>query len=299
MKIEEIKELKKKFFKDEEEVKKFLIFITKELLNSKITSETISPLLLTHKEFIDTSLGKLLKKIKEKLFQLAEKRGIKIVDEIMKIKIEYLAGYLLKYDMANERVIHKTIAKYILNIVRNDFIKLNRFVSTLNREVYSGKYGKFRYPPLYPFDKERYNNPLPLLKQLLNRIDSVKKTLQEKEKRLKQISFQIDNFEREIEQIRVASTDMNEIVAKLKNRYVDSEKELKARLVMIKNQHSRFAVLLKELREKISSLKEEEKSLSKNIENFKERYRDILQKEEEIIDVISKNLATMKVKIVT
>ena len=297
MDIKEIKELKNKFFKTEEELEKFLKSITNELLISKVKDETLSPLLLTHKEFIDTSLAKLLKKIKQKLFILAKKYKMPLGDKIFEVKLEYLAGYILKYDMANKMIIHKTIAKYILNIIRKNPLKLNHFVSTLNREVYTGKYGKFRYPPLYPFDKNRFNNPIPPLKSMLNKIDTIKKSLQEKEQRLQTLQENLDKANFEVKQIKIATTDMKDIVKTLKSKYENKESELKNRLSMIKNQHTRFSVLLTELKEKIISYTKEIKTLSKNIEAFKEKYKDILSKEEEIIETIANNLKTMKQKI--
>jgi len=296
MDIKEIKELKDKLF-NEEELNKFLKSITTELLNSKVKDETISPLLLTHKEFIDTSLAKLLKKIKQKLFILAKKHNMPLGDKIFEIKLEYLAGYILKYDMANDMIIHKTIAKYILNIIRKNPLKLNHFVSTLNREIYSGKFGKFRYPPLYPYDKNRFNNPIPPLKSILNKIDTIKKSLQEKEQRLQTLQQNLDKANFEVKQIKTATTDMKDIVKTLKSKYENKEIELKNRLSMIKNQHTRFSVLLTELKEKIITYTQEIKTLSKNIEATKEKYKDILNKEDEIIETISNNLKTMKQKI--
>ena len=296
MDIKEIKALKDKLF-TKEELNKFLKSITTELLNSKVKDETISPLLLTHKEFIDTSLSKLLKKIKQKLFILAKKQNMPLGDKIFEIKLEYLAGYILKYDMANEMIIHKTISKYILNIIRKSPLKLNKFVSTLNREVYPGKYGKFRYPPLYPYDKNRFNNPIPPLKSILNKIDTIKKSLQEKEQRLQTLQHNLEKANFEVKQIKTATTDMKNIVKTLKSKYKNKEIELKNRLSMIKNQHTRFSVLLTELKEKIITYTKEIKTLSKNIEATKEKYKDILNKEDEIIETIANNLKTMKQKI--
>ena len=146
-------------------LKNFLIGTTKELLVSKVKNETLNPILITHKEFIDTSLSKLIRKLKSKIINLAKHKKMNLGDKILEIKLEYLAGYILKYDMVHQRYIHQTIAKYILNMVRKDYLSLTNFVSTLNRDIYEGKFGKFRYPILYPYDKNRYINPIPELKK--------------------------------------------------------------------------------------------------------------------------------------
>jgi len=295
MNLKEIKELKNKFFHTEEELQKFLKSITTELLYSQIKEKTLNPILITHKEFIDTSLSKLLKNIKEKLFILAKKHNMPLGDKIFEVKLEYLAGYILKYDMANDMIIHKTIAKYILNIIRKNPLKLNHFVSTLNKEIYQGKFGKFRYPPLYPYDKNRFNNPIPPLKSILNKIDTIKKSLKEKENLLNELNENLLQASLEVTQIKTAASDMKDIVKTLKNRYKD--KPLNDRLSMIKNQHSRFNVLLTELKEKIINYKKEIKTLSKNISSIKEKYKDTLSQEEKIINTIANNLKTMKQKI--
>ena len=294
MDTKEIIELKNKLF-SQEDVKKFLIQTTKELLNSKLPEKTLSPIILTHKEFIDTSLKKLIKNLKEKLILLAKQKNVFIDDKIFDIKLDYLAAYLLKHDMVNEMYIHKTIAKYILNIIRKDALKLNHFVSTLNKEVYQGKFSKFRYPIFYPFDKHKYNNPIPELKSILNKVDTIKKSLKEKENRLNFLKIEFDKVKLEIEQIKIAATDMKDIVNNLKKRY--QEIELKNRLMMIKNQHSRFNVLLTELKDKLKKYDKDIKSLTKNINGIKEKYKDILHKEDEIVEIIANNLKKMKEKI--
>jgi len=294
MDINEIKKLKLQLFKEQEEAK-FLKQTTNELLNSKIKNETISPLLLTHKEFINVSLARILKKLKTKLHNIAKQKNMPLGDKIFEIKLEYLSGYILKYDMANEMIIHKTIAQYILNIIRKNPLKLNYFVSTLNRDIYEGKYGKFRYPPLYPFDKNRFNNPIPPLKSILNKIDTIKKSLTEKEFHLNNLQNKLNKAHLEVTQIKTAATDMKEIVHKLKDKY--ENQELQNRLSMIKNQHSRFNVLLSELKNEIIIYTKESKSLEKNINGIKEKYKDILNQENEIIETIANNLKTMKQKI--
>jgi len=295
MDLKEIKKIKEELF-SEEEVIKFLKSITTELLNSKVKTETISPLLLTHKEFIDISLSRILKKIKEGVKSRAEKMGKPIGDKIFELKLEYLAGYLLKYDMANKMIIHKTIANFILNNIRKNPLKLNYFVSTLNREIYKTKSGQFRYPILYPFDKNRFNNPIPPLKTLLNKIDTINNSLKEKEEILKTEKDELAKAELEVAQIKVAAVDMKQIVTDLKEIY--EGKELNSRLSMIKNQHSRFNVLLTELKDRIIELKRGIKSLEKNINGIKEKYKDILSKEDLIIEEIANNLKKMKEKVI-
>ena len=117
----------------------------------------------------------------------------------------------------------------------------------------------------------------------------------EKENYLKDISFKLEQATLEVNQIKIAAKDMKDIVETLKSRYKDEG--LKNRLMMIKNQHSRFNVLLSDLKEQIIYYSKEKKSVSKNINGVKEKYKDILQKEEEILNTISKNLSMMKIKI--
>ena len=293
--LEEIKKLKEKFFPTEESFNKFLKSVANELLNSKIMDETISPLLLTHKEFIDVSLSRILKKIKEKILKLAKQHNMPLGDKIFEIKLEYLAGYILKYDMANDMIIHKTIAKFILDTIRKDPLKLNHFVSTINKDIHIGKYGKFRYPALYSYDKHKYNNPIPPLRLILTKIDTAKKLLKEKEALLNQIKNELQKAEFELKQISTAEKDMKDIATTLKSKYKD--KELKSRLIMLKNQLARFNVLITELNKKITNYQREIKSLTKNIEGIKEKYKDILNKEEELLEILATNLKTMKQKI--
>ena len=294
MDTKEILKLKDKLFL-EDEIADFLINITKELLASNLKEKTISPLEITHKEFIDTSLKKLIKSLKSNLIFIAKKRKIFIDDKIFDLKLDYLSAYILKYDMEHNMYIHKTIAKYILKTIRKSPLKLNNFVSTLNKEIYQGKFAKFRYPVLYPFDKNRYNNPIPELKAILNKIDTVNKSLIQKESRLKILKQKYEKVKLEIEQIKIASIDMNDIVNILKEKYNGIEQ--KNRLRMIKNQHSRFSVLLTELKNNMIEYKQEINSLTKNINGIKEKYKDILQKEDEIVEVIANNLKKMKEKI--
>jgi len=294
MDTKEILELKNRLF-NENELKSFLIQITKELLTSKLKDNTLSPLEITHKDFIDTSLKKLIKALKTKLISVSKRKKLFVDDKIFDIKLDYVAAYILKYDMEHNMYIHKTIAKYILNIIRKTPLKLNNFVSTLNREVYQGKFGKFRYPILYPFDKHKYNNPIPELKSTLNKIDTINKSLKQKELKLKTLKQKYDKARLKIEQIQIASSDMKDIVTTLKSKYTDNK--LKNRLVMIKNQHSRFNILLTELKNDLIEYKKEINSLNKNINGIKDKYKDILKKEDEIIEIIANNLKKMKEKI--
>jgi len=295
MDINEIKKLKNQFFEDDDELKKFLITITKELLNSKLPDETLNPTIITHKQFIDISLSRIIKKIKQKLITLAKQKNMPLGDKIFEIKLEYLAGYILKLDLKTNNYIYTTIAKYILNLIKKDYLSLNHFASTLNKETYISKYGKFKYPPLYPFDRNKYNNPITYLKQKLTKIDNIKSQITHKESELNKITSTLKNLNLNVSQIKTAASDMKLIVNKLKEKYENIE--LKNRLAMIKNQHSRFEVLLKELKEEIIQYKKQEITLSKNINAIKEKYKDTLNEEKEIIETMSNNLKIVKKKI--
>ncbi|NPA54828.1 MAG: hypothetical protein GXO40_00495 [Epsilonproteobacteria bacterium] len=291
MDIKELEQLKNKLFSNDEELEKMLKSVANELLNSKIKEESLSPILLTHKEFIDVSLKRFLKKIREKVIALAAKKNL-ITDKIFEIKLEYLAAYLLKYDMKKNNVLYKTIAKYIIKLIRKDPLKLNYFVSTLNRRVYAGQGGKFEYPILYPFDKNRYNNPIPEIKSILNKYDTIKKMVTAKEDLLHKYQQGLDEAKLELEQIKKAAIDMKDIANKLKQKY--EQMELNLRLWMLKNQHARFNVLIIELKEKIQKYSQQVKALTKNVEGLKQKYKDILSKEDEIIETLAQNLKTSK-----
>lgn len=292
MDIKELENLKNRLIPD---LNKFLDSVMKELLSSKVKSETLSPLLLTHKEFVDLSLSRIIKKIKEKIFLLAKQNGMPIGDKIFEVKLEYLSAYILKYDMKHDNIIYKTIAKYIINLIKKDPQSLNNFVSTLRREVYTGKYGNFRYPQFYPFDKNRYTSPIPELKKVLTHVDSIKKQLRYKEITLDKIVRELSYSKETLSQVNLAIEDTKEIVENLKKKYKDND--LKDRLGIVKNQYKYFSIMIEDLKKKIDKYEKEKKSLQKNINGFKEKNQEYLNKEEEILSTLLSNLKKHKIKL--
>jgi len=292
MDIKELENLKNRLIPD---LNKFLDSAMKELLSSKVKSETLSPLLLTHKEFVDLSLSRIIKKIKEKIFLLAKQNGMPIGDKIFEVKLEYLSAYILKYDMKHDNIIYKTIAKYIINLIKKDPQSLNNFVSTLRREVYTGKYGNFRYPQFYPFDKNRYTSPIPELKKVLTHVDSIKKQLRYKEITLDKIVRELSYSKETLSQVNFAIADTKEIVENLKKKYKDND--LKDRLGIVKNQYKYFNIMIEDLKKKIDKYEKEKKSLQKNINGFKEKNQEYLNKEEEILSTLLSNLKKHKIKL--
>lgn len=292
MDIKELENLKNRLIPD---LNKFLDSAMKELLSSKVKSETLSPLLLTHKEFVDLSLSRIIKKIKEKIFLLAKQNGMPIGDKIFEVKLEYLSAYILKYDMKHDNIIYKTIAKYIINLIKKDPQSLNNFVSTLRREVYTGKYGNFRYPQFYPFDKNRYTSPVPELKKVLTHVDSIKKQLRYKEITLDKIVRELSYSKETLSQVNFAIADTKEIVENLKKKYKDND--LKDRLGIVKNQYKYFNIMIEDLKKKIDKYEKEKKSLQKNINGFKEKNQEYLNKEEEILSTLLSNLKKHKIKL--
>jgi hypothetical protein len=292
MDIKEIEKLKNSLIPD---VNRFLDSIIKELLNSQIKNDTLSPHILTHKEFIDFSLSRIIKKIKEKILILAKEKGLPIGDKIFEVKLEYLSAYILKYDMKHENIVYNRIAKYIINLIKKDPQSLNQFVSTLRRDIYVGKHGKFRYPVLYPFDRDRYTSPIPELKKILTHVDSIKKQLKHKESELNKVTKELELAKESFMQIEYAIKDTKEIVDNLKKKY--KEIELKNRLSIVKSQYKYFTLLADNLKSKIEKYEKERKFLTKNINGFKEKNSELLNREEEIINTISENLKKHKVKI--
>ena len=291
MDIKEIEKLKTSLIPD---INKFLDSVIRELLNSQIKSDTLSPLLLTHKEFVDLSLSRIIKKIKGKIFLLAKEKGLPIGDKIFEVKLEYLSAYILKYDMKHDNIVYNKVAKYIIDLIKKDPQALNHFVSTLRRDVYAGKYGKFRYPRLYPFDKDRYASPIPELKKVLTHIDSVKKQLKHKENELTKITKELNKAKETLSQVEFAIEDTKEIVSNLKKKY--KETELNSRISIIKSQYKYFSFLVDNLKKNIENLEKENRFMMKNIDGFKDKNRELLNKEEEIFETISSNLKKHKVK---
>jgi len=218
-----------------------------------------------------------------------------IGDKIFEVKLEYLSAYILKYDMKYDNIIYKTIAKYIINLIKKDPQSLNNFVSTLRREVYTGKYGNFRYPQFYPFDKNRYTSPIPELKKVLTHVDSIKKQLRHKEITLDKIVRELSYSKETLSQVNLAIEDTKEIVENLKKKYKGND--LKGRLGIVKNQYKYFSIMIENLKKKIDKYEKEKKSLQKNINGFKEKNQEYLNKEEEILSTLLSNLKKHKIKL--
>jgi len=292
MDIKELENLKKSLIPD---LNKFLSSVINELLTSKVKNETLSPLLITHKEFIDLSLSRIIKKIKEKVFILAKQKGMPVDDKIFEVKLEYLSAYILKYDMKHDNIIYNMITKYIINLIKNNPQSLTHFASTLRRNIYPGKHGKFHYPELYPFEKDRYSSPIPELKKVLTHIDSLKKQLKHKESELKKITRELDMAKKTLSQIEFAVEDTKEIIDNLKKKYKDNE--LKNRFSIVKSQYKYFGILVDNLKKKIENFEKEKNYLKKNINGFKEKNKELLNKEEEIYNTIFTNLKKHKIKL--
>ena len=293
---QDILKIKESLFKNDEEIKKFLKKITKQLLENQIKDETISPLILTHKEFIDVSLKRILKKIKEELLKKAQKMNMPVFDKIFEAKLDYVAAYLIKEDMLKDKVIHKTIAKYILDIIKKEPLKLNNFVSTLNRKVYTTKTGKYEYPELYPFDKLQYTNPIPILKKELNKYETVKKQLAKMEEEYNQIKNRLEEKKKLIEDMKTALTTIKEsIIPTLQKRY-EKEDYLK-RALIFSSQKKRFELLEFEAKEEIKILEKKEAHMKKSLEGFKEKHKEELEIEEKLIETLANNLMKIKKKI--
>jgi len=292
MDIKELKNLKKNLIPD---LNKFLGSVVNELLTSKVKNETLSPLLITHKEFIDLSLSRIIKKIKERLFALAKQKELPVDDKIFEVKLEYLSAYILKYDMKHDNIIYNMITKYIINLIKDNPQSLTHFASTLRRNTYSGKHGKFHYPELYPFEKDRYSSPIPELKKVLTHIDALKKQLKHKESELNKITRELDMAKKTLSQIEFAVDDTKEIIDNLKKRYEGSD--LKGRFSIVQSQHKHFDILVDSLKKKIENYEKEKSYLKKNISGFQEKNKEILNKEEEVFNTIFTNLKKHKIKL--
>ena len=292
MDIKELENLKKNLIPD---LNKFLSSVVNELLTSKVKNETLNPLLITHKEFIDLSLSRIIKKIKEKLFTLAKQKGLPVDDKIFEVKLEYLSAYILKYDMKHDNIIYNMITKHIINLIKNNPQSLTHFASTLRRNVYVGKHGKFHYPELYPFEKDRYSSPIPELKKTLTHIDALKKQLKHKESELNRISRELNTAKKTLSQIEFAVEDTKEIIDNLKDRYKGSE--LKGRYSIVKSQYKNFNLMIENLKKKIENYEKEKRYISKHIDGFKEKNKELLNKESEIFNTIFTNLKKHKTKL--
>jgi len=288
--INELKKLEKLLIKNEED---FLKNIVLELLNSKIKNETISPLILTHKEFIDTSLKKIIKKIKQKLIKIAKEKNLPTYDKIFDVKLDYLAAYMFKKDLSTKKIIHTTIAKHLINLIKKDHTLLNNFASTLSKIKFKEKHSIYQYPELYPYDKHKYATPIPLLRQELTKIENIKKNLNilnQKYSNKQNLLNQKIQLKKDI--INAIKCIKNNIIPTLKNK-----KNFQDKKFIFTMQHKRFELMYENLKKEIELLTKEINYLIKNIEGFKEKNKKILNKEEIIIKTIAENLSKTKKKV--
>jgi len=253
--------------------------------------------MLTHKDFIDVAMIRIVKKFKEKLFELAKEKGLPVGDKIFEVKLDYLAAYILKYDLKHENTTFKTVAKFIVDTIKKDPNSLNKFVSTVKRDVYNGKNGTFKYPQFFPFDKERYSTPIPELKNLISHSIAVNKQLKEKEQELNSAKSELKNFKELLKQTEFGLEDMKEILSKLKPKYKGKDVELEKRVSLLRIQYKYFNYMVGVLKEKIDEYTKIVSALEKSLKVFKEKNSENLRKEEEIIEIISSNLSKHKTKI--
>jgi hypothetical protein len=269
-----------------EELREFLRKVVKSLLNEKLKEKTISPTILTHKEFIDTHIKKILNKIKERLekkFNLNEEEA------------KTLAKEIFKYDLLNDKIIYKTIAEYILDLIETNSILLNTFISDL-REIYNTPQGKIKYPIFYPFDNTKYTSPIPIIKQLLFRYETAHKRLSILEQEYKKLKQEIEKAKFLISDIKLAIKRIKEsILPHLKKIY--DQNEYNQRLFIFSMQQKRFKFLLEENTKKVQEYEKKLVSIKKNLEGFKEKYKEDLILKEKLINEIAMNLAKPKKRI--
>ena len=292
MNIEEIKELKETLIDDDE---KLLRVNTNRLIESKLMTETISPLLLTHKQFIDVALTRMIKKLKESILQIATEKKKPVGDAIFVVKLDYLSAYILKYDIKHKNVSFSTVAKFLIRQIKKDPNSLNTFVSTLKKDTYTGKNGTFRYPGLYPFDRSRYHSPVPELRNMLLHSDAIVKQLNSKESELDRVQMSLEESRKNLEQTEFAFGDMKDIVAKLKDRY--SEEEMKSRMYILNKEYKYFKWVIDEEKRKVAELENSVRVMKKSLDAFKEKNSEFLSKEDEIIKELATNLSKHKTKI--
>jgi len=278
--------IKQQIFKNDDEIKSFLQRCIKKILNSKIKENSISPLILTYKEFIDTNLKKILDIVTSEL-----KKKANFDEQLLKI----VAAYIIREDIKNENKIYKTIASYIIDLIKTNHVALSKFSSEM-REVYSTPQGKFIYPVLYPYDRHKYASPIPLLKQILTKTQTIKKQLQLLEEEYKKIKKEYEINSILLSDIKTATNRIkNSIVPTLKK--IHNSKEYEKRLLIFSLQKKRFEVLYLEADTKVKQFEKKLKALENNIAGFKEKHKNELNKEEELIEIIAKNLSTPKRKI--
>ena len=277
--MEKLEELKYSIFTDDDEVKEFLKRITNQLLKSKIKDKTISPLMLTYREFIDYSLKRIFNKIVEEL----KSKGLKEDDA------KLLSAYLIKEDLKKDMIIHKTIASYIVSVIKENHLLLNRFISDM-REFYTTPKGKLIYPIMYPFDKNRHTSPIPELKQQLTQIETVKKQLLKMENELESLKKEVNRLKSLISDIKLAEKRISSsILPHLKK--IHTKERFKERHLIFYMQKKRFEVLIYESEQKLKEYEKKLKALSLNIQGFKEKHKETLKKEKEIISTIAKNIS--------
>ncbi|NPA11014.1 MAG: hypothetical protein GXO62_02095 [Epsilonproteobacteria bacterium] len=284
--VKDLEELKQKVFHSQEEAKEFLENITTWLLNSSIKDKSISPLRLTYKEFIDNHLKIIFNEVMENL---------KMLTDLDEHNIKFLAAYLIREDQKNDKVIYKTIAKKIIELLKKDFLVLNHFASDM-REVYTTPQGKFIYPVLYPYDSNKYANPLPVIKQELNKIYTTKKLLKHIEEEYEECKRTYEEDKKTVIDLKLALKRIKESIAPhLKNTLPLNEYQ--QRVWIFNMTKKRFDILLYEAELRIIQNAKKLKALKKNLEGFIQKHQDILNEEEKIIQTIAENLTKLKRKV--
>ena len=284
--IEQIERLKKSIFTDEE-LKKLLKRITNRLLNSHIKTETISPLVLTHKELIDVLLVRIVKPLKDEVFEQIRKKGVFSND------FDKVVVLILKEDMQGDKIIHKTIAKYILNIIKENHLKLNYFASTMFRNVYKNKNGSYKYPEFFPFDKAKYSSAIPEIKQLLVKGKGVDKYINSQQNLINELEQTLKEDKESLKNLTLIKGQIVDSIAKkLKGKQLYKDK-----IFMLKNEVKTADLQIYELTEKVSKLEIELKTLKKSLETFKRKNEDLIDIENKLIEKLANNLMKPKVKI--
>jgi len=269
-----------------DELKDFLRKVVKSLLNEKLKEKTISPTILTHKEFIDTHIKKIINKITERLtkkFNLSENEAKNLAKEIF------------KYDLLNDKIIYKTIAEHLVDLIDTNSIVLNTFVSDI-REIYNTPQGKIRYPIFYPFDSSQYPSPIPIIKQLLIKYHTA-------QKRLNLLETEYKNLKAKIEKLKSLITDIKLAVKRIKEsilphlQKIRTNKEYKERVFIFSMQQKQFTFTIEKTKKELEELEKKFNALKKDLEGFKERYKEDLNIRETLIEEIAKNLAKPKKRI--
>ena len=284
--IEQIERLKKSIFTDEE-LKKLLKKITNRLLNSHIKTETTSPLVLTHKELIDILLVRIVKVLKDEVFEQIRKKGVFSND------FDKVAVLILKEDMQGDKIIHKTIAKYILNIIKENHLQLNHFASTMFRNVYKNKNGSYKYPEFFPFDKSKYSSAIPKIKQLLVKGKGVDKYINSQQNLIDELEQTLKEDKENLENLTLIKGQIVDSIAKkLKGKQLYKDK-----IFMLKNEVKSADLQIYELTDKISKSEIRLKTVKKSLETFKRKNEDLIDIENKLIEKLANNLMKPRVKI--